>query len=516
MDDILQVLPDTRQVFVVTGSGPIGQFWNPQLAKEFKRFEGRLTFIRSSDLTVPEILRRCASLPSHSAIIYITMGSDAQGGAYPDEQVLASLRATANAPIFAGQSTVFGHGIVGGSMIQIDELSRNTVDAAIRILNGESPNQIKVPPQGPGAPVFDWRELRRWGIPESRLPANSVVLYRAPSLWQEYRVAVLTALGVMAIQFFLISGLLYQRRARHRAEFESRKNLALAADASRRATMSALTNSIAHELGQPLGSMIQNAHALQMMVTANRASADTIDEVLSEIRTQGLHATQIIDRQRTMLRSHQLDKKPTDLRDVINESLALVAHDMRARQVETTVNLSPRRSVIIGDQVLLQQVLVNLMMNAMDAMSQTPVRPAPAARSAPTDRGADVDISVRDTGTGLPADLDGKLFTPFVTTKSHGMGIGLTIVADDRRRAWRHHQRAQQSGRGRDIHLHAAPQRNSASGQRMTSGAKCSAATASAARRRLPWDGEGGLPSTGTGLRCRRQRRRRQRAAGGR
>ena len=181
MDDILQVLPETRQVFVVTGSGPIGQFWNPQLVKEFKRFEGRLTFIRSSDLTVPEILRRCASLPSHSAIIYITMGSDAQGGAYPDEQVLASLRATANAPVFAGQSTVFGHGIVGGSMIQIDELSRNTVDAAIRILNGESPNRIKVPPQGPGAPVFDWRELRRWGIPESRLPANSVVSIALPA-----------------------------------------------------------------------------------------------------------------------------------------------------------------------------------------------------------------------------------------------------------------------------------------------------------------------------------------------
>jgi C4-dicarboxylate-specific signal transduction histidine kinase len=117
--------------------------------------------------------------------------------------------------------------------------------------------------------------------------------------------------------------------------------------------------------------MIQNAHALQLMVTANRASSDTIDEVLSEIRTQGLHATQIIDRQRTMLRSHQLDKKPTDLHDVIRESLALVAHDMRAREVEATINLSTERSVVNGDQVLLQQVLVNLIMNAMDAMTET-------------------------------------------------------------------------------------------------------------------------------------------------
>ena len=78
-----RLLPETRQVFMVTGSGPIGQFWNPQLAKEFKRFEGRLTFIKSSDLTVPEILRRCANLPRQSAIFYITMGSDAQGGSVP-------------------------------------------------------------------------------------------------------------------------------------------------------------------------------------------------------------------------------------------------------------------------------------------------------------------------------------------------------------------------------------------------------------------------------------------------
>jgi len=427
IDDILGLLPETRQVFMVTGSGTIGQFWNEQLAKDFKRFEGRLTFIESSDLALPGILRRSATLPGHSAILYLAMGSDAQGGSYPDERVLADLHATANAPMFAGQSAMFGYGIVGGSMMNLDDLSRKIVDVSIQVLNGESPGRIKVPPQTPGAPIFDWREMQRWRIPESRLPANSVVVYRAPSLWQEYRVTVLTALGVMAIQFFLISGLLYQRRERQRAEFESRKNLALAADASRRATMSALTSSIAHELGQPLGSMIQNAHALQLMVTANRASPDTIDEVLSEIRAQGLHATQIIDRQRNMLRSHQLDKKATDLHDVIRESLALVAPDMRAREVEPAVILSPDPVVVSGDQVLLQQVLVNLMMNAMDAMSDTP----PDHRILmvrTTVRGADVDVSVRDRGTGLPDDLDGKLFTPFVTTKSHGLGIGLTIV----------------------------------------------------------------------------------------
>ena len=142
-------------------------------------------------------------------------------------------------------------------MMSIDTLARNTADVAVRLLNGAPPGNINVPPQRPDQPIFDWRELQRWGIPESRLPPGSVVLYRHPSLWEEHKLTVLTAAGLLAIQSLLIVGLLYQRRARQRAEIESRRNLALAADASRRRTMSALTSSIAHELGQPLSAVMQ-------------------------------------------------------------------------------------------------------------------------------------------------------------------------------------------------------------------------------------------------------------------
>ena len=203
------------------------------------------------------------------------------------------------------------------------------------------------------------------------------MLYRSPSLWQEHRRTILGAVVALIVQALLIVGLLYQRRARQQAEGDSRRNLALAADANRRETMSALSNSIAHELGQPLSSMMHNATALQGMVAANRATPDTIGEILSDIRTQGIHATQVIDRHRTMLRSRQLDKKPIDLRAVITESLALVDHDMKTRQVEAAVDQPSNPCVISGDQVLLQQVLVNLLINAMDAMAETP----PAATS---------------------------------------------------------------------------------------------------------------------------------------
>ncbi len=427
VDEILQLLPQTTQLFVVTGAGALGQFWRRELDKELKRFRGRLALVWLDNISFADLLRRCASLPRNSAIYYVAFGTDAVGGAYADERVLADLRSTANAPLFGAQSAYLGAGAVGGSLMSNDEMIRTSANAAARLLNGAAPKRVKIPLQFPGQPVFDWRELRRWGIPESRLPPGSVVRYRAPSLWSAHRGTALTALGVLAIQSLLIVGLLYQRRARQRAESDSLRSLALAADSSRRETMSALTSSIGHELGQPLGSIMSNAQALQMMVTANRATSDTIGEIVSDIQTQGVRATEIIDRHRSMLKSRQLDKRPIDLQTVIDETLALVAHDVAARQISAAVNKSSSPCVIDGDRVLLQQVFVNLVMNAMDAMTQTSSGRRQVTISSDV-RTADVDVSVRDTGPGLPADILGTLFTPFVTTKSRGLGIGLTIV----------------------------------------------------------------------------------------
>ena len=427
VDDILHLLPRTKQVFVVTGSGPVGRFWRRELDDQFQRFRQRLTFVWSDNLSFPEILRRCSTLPQDSAILYISFGADAQGGAYADERVLADLHASANAPMFASHTPLLGRGIVGGRLMSIEDLSSTTADMATRILNAAPLGSIGVPPPPSFQPLFDWRELQRWGIAESLLPAGSVVLYRRPTLWQEHKLTVLGSIGALIIQSLLIVGLLYQRRARQQAESDSRRNLALAADASRRQTMSALTTSIAHELGQPLSSMIHNAEALQALIDADRAPSHTMREILTDIRTQSVQAAQIIERHRAMLRSHQLNKKPIDVHAVVHDSLALVAHDLKTREIETTVDLSSGPCVTSGDPVLLQQVLVNLMMNAIDAMAETP-KARRCLTITTAVRAADVELSVRDSGTGLPPHFDGTLFTPFVTTKPHGLGVGLTIA----------------------------------------------------------------------------------------
>ena len=145
------MLPQTKQVFMVVGSGPVGQFWRRELETEFRRFHDRLTFVWFDDLSVPETLRRSASLPDNSAIVYVIFGTDAAGAAYADERLFAELSAAANAPLFAALSVYLGAGVVGGSLLSIADLSRDTADVAVRLLNGAPPSSVRLPPRVAGA-----------------------------------------------------------------------------------------------------------------------------------------------------------------------------------------------------------------------------------------------------------------------------------------------------------------------------------------------------------------------------
>jgi C4-dicarboxylate-specific signal transduction histidine kinase len=224
----------------------------------------------------------------------------------------------------------------------------------------------------------------------------------------------------------LILGLLYQRHARREANMESRRNLALAADANRRATVSAMTSSIAHDLRQPLGAILHNTAAAERLLGSGRATPAELGEILADIRMDNVRAREIIDRHSAMLKRRDVERTPIDLQDVVRESLALVVHDLRTRQIDLHVEMPAGPCPVVGDRVLLQQVLVNLLVNARDAMADTPPdrrRITIQVKQAETT----FEMSVRDAGTGLVSAIDGRQFEPFVTTKPDGLGIGLTI-----------------------------------------------------------------------------------------
>ena len=421
---VLKLHPSTHDVFVVAKS-PDAHTIETVKAALNGVFPGvRLTYLVED--TVSALLARVKAARPGSVILYIWHSQNEPGQlVYPDQVARLVARAS-SVPVYGTSDLYMGSGIIGGTVRGTRETGIRVGEMALSILAGARAQDVPIEPARLVS-VFDWRAMQRWGINESRLPPGSIVNFRGPSLWRDYRREVFAVLGGLTVQSLLIIGLLYQRRARRKAEVDSRRNLALAADANRRVAMTALTGSIAHELSQPLNSILHNTQAAAMLVSSNRATPEVLQEILRDIRTADVRATEIIQRHRTMIRSRELDKRPIDIHAVVRESLALVAHDMTTRQIQSDVSLPAAPCLIEGDQVLLQQVLVNLVINAMDAMADTP----PAKRrltvqSAVSQNG--VDISVRDAGSGLPAESGGRLFEPFVTTKANGMGIGLTIA----------------------------------------------------------------------------------------
>jgi signal transduction histidine kinase len=217
VEDILQLLPETANVFVVM-DGPIAAFLRPHFEREFAGLRGRVTFTWSGTMSLADVVHRAASLPPRSAIFFVNFRPDARGGAYPEDRVLAEIHRAARGPLFGLQSSQMGHGIVGGRLTPIDELARRAADVALRIFAGESAAAIRIPAQRRGAPVYDARELRRWGVDERRLPPGSTVLFRQPGVWERYRWAILLACAVLVAQALLIGLLLVNRAKRRRAE----------------------------------------------------------------------------------------------------------------------------------------------------------------------------------------------------------------------------------------------------------------------------------------------------------
>ena len=552
VEAILQVLPDTKNIVVVLGNSPLEKFWLGEFRREFQRFTNRVSFTWFNDLSFEEMKRQAAALPAHSAIFYCFVTRDAVGVPYSDDAALKSLSAIANAPIFPVFESQFGQGIVGGLLLPDKSLGVEAARVALRILRGEVPSSIPTKPLGISPPVYDWRELRRWGISESRLPPGSIVQFRQPTFWDQYRWYIIAALIIIAVQAALIVGLLLQRARRRRAEAElresqefmelstsagelglwvrdleggelwanprlrslfgfgqndvlrfddilarihpddrsqtvsliqhaqengvpfeadfrilnngterwiaakgqsvgnapgsalrrmgalsditTRKNAELEAQrhrdelahVSRVSMMGQLASALAHELNQPLGAILRNAEAAELFLQASPPDLQELRAILADIRKDDQRAGAVIDRMRALLKRRESQWSELDLNAVTEEVAGLLRFDAEARLVKLTLELSRSVPGVRGDRVQLQQVLLNLILNAMDAMNGCETgRRCVAVCVRP--REEEVEVAVSDSGHGISADNVKRLFEPFFTTKTSGIGMGLAI-----------------------------------------------------------------------------------------
>jgi PAS domain S-box-containing protein len=555
LDEALRMRPGTKRVALVAGTTPTDEYTARLFRDALTRYTGRLDLIDLTRLPMPETLAQVRSLPPDAIVLYPSIYKDGAGQHFVPREALSLIARAANAPVFGLFDSYMGFGIVGGPLISFEGAGKTAAGLALRVMAGESPGNIPFPSRDIYAYAYDWRELKRWGIPETRLPPGSTVMYKQFSLWESYRWYFIGILSSVIVESLLIVGLVLSLRkgrraqrelaeseARYRAvadytydweywsapdgkllyvspsceritgypplyfmenpahlrevivsedrfawdrhdcavhteavapgiqfrvnakdgtvrwiehicrpvidrgghfrgvrasnrdvtsrmaaESEARQQRHELAHVTRVAAMGELTASLAHELNQPLAAILNYANAAQRFLPGSQTDLIRVQEALAGIIRDDKRASGVIQKVRDMLKKEEPHPSPLDVNSVIEDAIGLIHADPALKGSAVTTELAQGLPSVIGDRIQLQQVLINLIMNAAAAMGGVEPEARRLLVKSENHQEDGVRVSVRDSGTGIDESDKERLFEPFYTTKRAGMGMGLVI-----------------------------------------------------------------------------------------
>jgi len=337
------------------------------------------------------------------------------------------MSAASAAPIYGVYESQMGHGLAAGAIESFAARGERVADLVVRAIDGALAGKPVVEPPPASKCAADGRQLKRFGLNARLLPAGCEVRYVEAGFFERYWWQSLLVALALIVQTLLIASLLLQSRRRRAAELGLQAQRLQLLHASRLAVAGELTASIAHEINQPLGAILSNADAAEMLLQAGKMGRDDLLQILADIKRDDLRASEVIKRLRALLARHDTERRRFDLNEAVEATAAILRAEARRRAVDVEYALRAERANAIGDPVQIQQVIINLMLNAFDASAEVPEETR-RVRVETRDTANGVQVSVRDFGVGIAlADLP-RVFDSFFSTKRSGMGLGLAIA----------------------------------------------------------------------------------------
>ena len=419
--------PSARRLVIVTGASERDRGWEARLRREVPQVAGNVPLEFIAGEATAAVLARLRALGADSVVFTPGYYLDADGQIFSPRESAALMAAASGAPVYGPLDGFIGIGIVGGRVPSFEAMGREAGTIVNALLTSTSSAALRLPETVPLSLAVDWRQVRRWSIDEKAIPADTIVRFREPTFWESYRNAAIITAAIILVEAGLIAALLLERRRRRTAEVAVQKQRMELAHASRLAVAGELTASIAHEINQPLGAILASADAAEMILQARGERDEDLMRIVSRIRRDDLRASEVIRRLRALLARHDPEREPFDLGLLVNEVTKLLEVEADRRHIALQLAPVPSDSAVVGDSVQLQQVLLNLILNAMDAMADMP----PDRRTVAVEVARDakfIVVSVRDRGRGIAADSLPKVFESFFSTKHRGMGLGLSIA----------------------------------------------------------------------------------------
>jgi len=419
--------PHIQRLLVVTGASDRDRVFEARLRREVPSVVGGLPVEYLAGLPTASVLKRLGELGADSVVFTPGYWQDGEGLLFNPRDAAGLMAAASTAPVYGPFDTFIGTGVVGGRMPSFEDMGRQGGQIVGRLLDGGLPASQRLPEITPTKLQVDWRQINRWGIDKNLIPANTVFHYREPTFWEAYRNAAIITAAVILLQFGLIAALLIERRRRRTAELAVQKQRTELAHASRLAVAGELTASIAHEINQPLGAVQTSADAADLILQGGGDRRDDLLRIVTRIRRDNLRASDVIRRLRALLARHETERQPFDLNVAMSDAATLLRTEARQRKVTLELRLAPAPAYVAGDQTQIQQVLIILALNAMDAVADVPDDRRTVVMSIGSVAG-DTSITVRDRGRGIPAEHLARVFDSFFSTKQGGMGLGLSIA----------------------------------------------------------------------------------------
>ena len=432
----LKLHPNTKQVFVISGSPERDKRYETVARRELSEFTDKVEITYLTDLPLNELILRTRTLPSNSIALYVWQQSmDEQGKLLETYDVLARIAPTSSVPIYGIGSGNLGQGLVGGYLQGPDTNGAKLAEITLRILSGTRPQDIGVE-GAPKVPMFDWRQLQRWGINENRLPPGSIIRFVQLTFWQRYRWYIIGVLTLLLLQTSFIVVLLLERRLRRRArEALAQLNAELEQRiASRTADLDAKTReletfaySVAHDLKAPL----RGIDGYSRLLLEDHASALDPEgrSFLTTIHTATGEMNQLIDDllEYSRLERRQLNPDRIELASFVSTVVDQTKRETTEGQVNFVSNVNG--GSVFADANGVHQALRNYIDNAIKFTSKVP---EPTIEIGSQETSKDVVLWVRDNGVGFDMKYHDRIFNIFQRLNPledyPGTGIGLAIV----------------------------------------------------------------------------------------